>query len=71
MSCLVGSIREKMLRKFTSMVSRFSAGRRNSTRSSSRTRLSKNACIWCCDARSERSGIANGNAPSVDSLNHS
>ena len=32
------------------MVSRFSAGRRNSTRSSSRTRLSKNACIWCCEA---------------------
>ena len=63
MSCLVGSIREKMLRRLTSMVSRFSAGRRNSTLSSSRTRLSKNACIWCCEARSERSGIANGSAP--------
>ena len=51
MSCLVGSIRVKMLRRLTSMVSRFSAGRRNSTLSSSRTRLSKNACIWCCEAR--------------------
>ena len=28
--------------------------------SSSRTRLSKKACIWCCEAGSERSGIANG-----------
>ena len=42
------------------MVSRFSRGRRNSTLSSSRTRLSKKACIWCCEAGSERSGIANG-----------
>ena len=45
------------------MVSRFSAGRKNSTLSSSRTRLSKNACIWCCEAGSECSGIANGSAP--------
>ena len=71
MSCLVGSIRVKMFRRFTSMVSRFSAGRRNSTLSSSATRLSKKACIWCWDARSERSGIANGSAPAVESLNHS
>lgn len=53
------------------MVSRFSAGRRNSTLSSSATRLSKNACIWCWEAGSDRSGIANGSAPAVESLNHS
>ena len=35
------------------------------------TRLSKKACIWCCEAGSERSGIANGSAPPVESLNHS
>ena len=39
MSCLVGSMRVKMLRRLTSMVSRFSAGRRNSTLSSSRDEI--------------------------------
>ena len=43
MSCCVGCMREKMLRRLICMVSRLSGGRKNSTFSSSCSRLSKKA----------------------------
>jgi hypothetical protein len=60
-----------MLRRLTIMVSRFSGGRRNSTRSSSATSVSKNACSCCLLARTERSVAAYGSTPPFAHLNHS
>ena len=51
MSCCVGCMRLKMLRRLISMVARFSGGRKNSTFSSSRSRLSKNASSCCLRGR--------------------
>ena len=50
MSCCVGSMRVKMLRRLICMVSRLSAGRKNSTFSSSRSSESKNASSCCFGA---------------------
>ena len=53
MSCCVGSMRWKMLRRLTLMVSRFSSGRKNSAFSNSRSRSAKKASS-CCLARRRR-----------------
>ena len=63
MSCRDGPMRWKMLRRLISMVSRLSAGRKYSTRSSSRSRLAKKASSCSRVAGADFCGIANGSAP--------
>ena len=52
------------------MAARFSGGRKNSTLSSSRSSLAKNASNCCLVAGGDFCGIANGK-PLPASLNHS
>ena len=71
MSCWVGSMRVKMLRRLICMVSRLSGGRKYSIFSSSRSSEPKNASSCCLVAGGDFCGIANGSASAVASLNHS
>jgi len=71
MSCWVSAIRVKMLRRLICMVSRLSGGRKNSTFSSSPSIAAKKASNCCFAACGDRTGMENGSAPAVESLNHS
>ena len=70
-SCWVGCMRVKILRMLTIIVPRFSCGRKNSIRSSSRSRSPKKASNCSFGAGGDFSGAANGSVPALCSLNHS
>ena len=67
-SCRVGAMRVKMLRRLICMVSRLSGGRKNSTFSSSRSSEAKKASSCSFGAGADFSGMANGSLPPVASL---
>ena len=71
MSCWVGAMRVKMLRRLIVMVSRFSGGRKNSTGSSSRSSSAKNANNCCLPAAPERFGTGTAGRARPSHLNHS
>ena len=60
MSCCVGCMREKILRRLICMVSRLSGGRKNSTFSSSRSSAAKKARSCSFGAGADFSGMAKG-----------
>ena len=62
MSCCVGCMRVKMLRRLICMVSRLSGGRKNSTFSSSRSSEAKKASSCCFGAGADFCGMANGSS---------